>query len=79
MSEQKLHYWIEHSGPAAGSEDAQGFLIVRGPIQHWTVSTEVVAEGLSAEDVGSLLVSASKLAAEIIERNAAAEEGSSWP
>lgn len=79
MSGQKLHYWIEHSGTAAGSENAPGFLIVRGPMQHWTVSTEVVAEGLSAEDLGSLLVSASKLAAEIIERNAAAEERPSWP
>ncbi len=79
MREQKLHYWIEHSGPAAGGEDAPGFLIVRGPMPHWTVSTEVVAEGLSAEDVGSLLVSASKLAAEMIDRNAAAEEGPSWP
>jgi hypothetical protein len=79
VSGQKLHYWIEQSGPAADSADAPGFLIVRGPMQHWTVSTEVVAEGLSAEDVGSLLVSASKLAAEIIVRNAAAEEGSPWP
>ena len=79
MGEQKLHYWIEHSDPATGGEHAPGFLIVRGPVQHWTVSTEVVAEGLSAADVGSLLVSASKVAAEIIERNGVAGRAASWP